>query len=87
MKLWEFNRQLNADRLRKTMHQGTYITCRFEAPCYVYLYTLDSFFVEIWHVTSTESQAWCRGFSTIDRLDPYLQKINLGQLQDRKNIG
>ncbi len=87
MELVTFNKLLNSVRIAQTMETGKYITCRFAAPNLVYLYFLRNFYVEIWEVRSASGPAWCHGFSTLEKLEPYLEQINLPDVNKRGSTG
>jgi hypothetical protein len=80
---------LNQDQFNLLTHQEKCFLVRYEAiclaerklpECFVVLYQLHSFYVELWHGLKEEEVLLVRSFNNTNQLEPYLQAININHL-------
>ena len=76
----KFN-QLTRQQKRNTLLRfGAFISDRKLGPMRIMLYQLESFYVEVYFFKWSKSVAWFSTFKSTDKLNPYLQKIDLASL-------
>jgi len=80
MRLYEFSRLPEKEKVAMLYEHGVYIGKRRQAGTVVLLYQLDGFYAEVFyqHYRRVIDRISC--FSGTARLDPYLAEINVGYL-------
>jgi len=76
MSLYEFN-ALNEMEQAKAVWDGMFVADREDEEHRILLYQIDSFYVEVYYHKQDNALKRFRSFSSINQLDPYLDKIDL----------
>ena len=77
--LYEFN-MMNRDRQAATVWGGVHIGDRHDDHHDILLYQVDGFYVEVYYDRTENIIVTFRSFSNITQLEPYLEKIAIGDL-------
>lgn len=80
MTLSQFSSYAIGDRTRIVMIHGKMLGMRFNSWCYIFLYHLCGFFVEVWYSKADSSRVMVYGFKNAKTLEPYLKEIGLSEL-------
>lgn len=67
---------------RFTQHKGIFLAARQTKFASVKLYQLEDFYVELYHDKRLACISIVNSFSSTDRLQPYLEQIDVSALQD-----
>lgn len=62
---------------------GQYLTHRFLGECKVFLYSTDSFFIEVYYSAKYQKVLMINAFEQRAGLEPYLDAISLSDLDKR----
>lgn len=74
-------KQLTRQQKRNTLLRfGAFVSERSFGPMRIMLYQLDSFYIEVYFFKWSKSVAWFKTFKSTDKLNPYLQQIDLSSL-------
>lgn len=76
MTQYQFN-GLSASEQAEIVWSGTHIGERFDEKHSILLYQIDSFYVEVFYHRDDNAIKRFRSFSSVNQLEPYLQKISL----------
>ena len=85
MLLYYFNKLSFKIKYEYTKEFGQMICYRSEGDQKINLYFVDFFFVEVWFSTKSKLLTDIQSFKTMDKLDPYLEKINISSLTEHLN--
>jgi hypothetical protein len=66
--------------------QGNYLIHRTLGECKVFLYSTGQFFVEVFFSTTHQKVLMINAFDNPMGLEPYLDRISIGQLLDELSI-
>ena len=80
MQLCEFKYQEKQTKKELLSCNGVYLSHRVEGDFIIFLYAIDSFYVEMYLDFEEMEVGYIRAFSSTDALHPYLQKINIDAL-------
>lgn len=80
MSLYEFNALPESERLALVWECSTYLLRRHLGTCWLSLYAVDTFFVEVRYNTRQNQITACRSFRSTNTLEPYLAQIDLSAL-------
>ena len=80
MTLSQFSGYPISDRTRIVLIHGKMLAMRFDSWCYIFLYHLCVFFVEVWYSKADSSVVMVHGFKNTRTLEPYLKQIDLSEL-------
>ncbi|KAF0198409.1 MAG: hypothetical protein FD166_1462 [Bacteroidetes bacterium] len=75
MELYEFNALDIDSKVILLAKNGVYLLNRVEGNYLINLYTLYSFYVELWYINETEELETIKTFKNHSQLDPYLGQI------------
>lgn len=79
MTLYEFNMLDEMEQI-ETVWSSTHIGERFDEEHNILLYQVDGFYVEVYHHKEYNVIRKFRSFSSINQLEPYLNKIDLKKI-------
>lgn len=65
---------------------GSYLAQRTLDDCNVFLYQANSFFIEVFYSARHKRVLMINAFDKIFGLDPYLEKISIGELTTGPNL-
>ena len=82
MTLDEFTLMNEARQAEALLERGTYLTDRLYKNFSIFLYQLDSFYVEVYHNLRFDILQGMRCFEDDDALQPYLDRIDISCLVD-----
>ncbi|MDB5241313.1 MAG: hypothetical protein JWP57_1938 [Spirosoma sp.] len=77
MTLYEFNRLSETDQLGAVWEQSNFVVNRRQGPYLLNLYAIDTFWVEVHYHPGQNQITGCRGFRSINALEPYLSLFTL----------
>ncbi len=77
MELYEFNVLTKDEKTALVWSKGDYVADRKERDCFILLYQVFSFYVEIWYVTAENKINKLRSFNSTNQLQPYLEVIDI----------
>ena len=80
MKLSDFILLNEEEKMSAVMHQGVLIAKRNSLDCMVFLFQLESYYVETFCNLGSKAVEEFRVFYTINALHPYLEKISIDEL-------
>ena len=80
MGLYEFNALPESERLAYVWERSTYLLRRQLATCWLNLYAVGDFFVEVRYDTEQNQITACRSFRSTILLESYLARIDLTTL-------
>lgn len=78
-----FNRLPQKRQLQLVVDEGVLVGQRTSENFSIYLYAVDGFYAEVYFFRSSGEYARMRPINDMDQLDPYLVKINLGELLEK----
>ena len=81
MTLQQFSALPKDIQAQMTKQKGAFIAARETKYALVKLYQVDSFYVELYHDKRMACISIVNSFSDVNRLTPYLQKIDVSDLQ------
>lgn len=81
MTLEDFNDNPLDEQVHLVLLMGQQLWSREEGACDIGLYHMDRFFAEVWCSQNNSRILKIRGFKSASFLDPYLEKIELGNLK------
>ncbi|WP_162053348.1 hypothetical protein [Pontibacter pamirensis] len=79
MDLTDFHFMTSDVRAEAVWVYGTFLAIRSEADYYVALYHMGNFFVEVWYNPVAGTLACTTGFRSGEKLEPYLQMIDISE--------
>lgn len=82
MKLSEFKLLADTDKIETLYREGSYIGKRKIHGCILVLYQYEGFYVEIFYHKYRTSISSIQCFTSIARLDPYLDQMDINNLVD-----
>lgn len=77
MTLYEFNALSDQQQQAAVWEQSNFVISWRDGRDYLNLYAIDRFFVEIRYNPSWNEITHCRGFCSMDALEPYLHLVKL----------
>ena len=80
MTLAEFNKLSTEEQQKTVLMRGVFLAERKDLPLRMMLYDMGNFYVEVFFLSRYNKVAWFNGFSSIKKLEPYLQKIDVSSL-------
>lgn len=72
----DFN-SLEEDEQWLTLKEAVQLAIREDEDHSIYLFQLDGFYVEVFCHKRNYTAGYCKAFSTLTELEPYLAKINI----------
>jgi hypothetical protein len=79
-----FNRLTNPEKYGTLEDNGIYLDCyRIEGPFKIALFSMHSFYVEVYLNQGTDRLVKALAFNSYKRLDPFLENININELLKR----
>lgn len=79
--LWNhFKYETKAVKLQTLLERGSYLACRYEPGFIIFLYALEGFYVELYFDKEEQQPGYVRTFTSVNELEPYLQKIDISSL-------
>jgi hypothetical protein len=82
--LYEFNALNDFDKGEVLFKHGEHLTERFDEVYGYSLYQLNNFYVEVQYNGSLNAITKLTSFSTYTKLEPYLDKIDISEVTDKK---
>ena len=79
MTLQDFNTLTIEQQQKAVLRKGIFLAERKDAPLRMMLYDMGNFYVEVFFLSRFNKVAWFNGFDNTEKLEPYLQKINVSQ--------
>ncbi len=79
--LYEFNSLNDNEKHEAIMENASYVADRIENHSKVLLYQFDNFYVELFYASWSNAIIKFKSFVSQDLLAPYLDQINLNELQ------
>jgi hypothetical protein len=80
MTLKQFNSLPLEEQQMAVLTKGTFLAERRDAPLRMMLYDMGDFYVEVFFLSRYNKVAWFNGFDDIEKLEPYLAKIDVSNL-------
>ena len=77
MTLEQFNKLPIEQQQKAVLQKGVFLGERKDPPLRMMLYDMGRFYVEVFFLSRFNKVAWFNGFTSTDKLAPYLEKINL----------
>lgn len=81
MTLLEFNHVPFEEKCELVAVEGKYLTYRYVENMKIYLYALEDYFIEISFSPYHHKILAIEAFNNMELLNPYLEFVNLGELQ------
>ncbi len=80
MTLYEFNTLSDQDQQTAVWERSNFVVSCRDGRDYLNLYAIDRFFVEMRYNPDLNQITQCRGFCSINALEPYLSLVTLSDL-------
>jgi hypothetical protein len=80
MTLTKFNRLSLEEQQIAVLQEGVFLAERKDAPLRMMLYDMNSFYVEVFFLNRYNKVAWFNGFTSTDKLEPYLAHIDVSSV-------
>ncbi len=77
MTLAQFNKLSIEQQQRAVLINGVFLAERKDPPLRMMLYDMENFYVEVFFLSRYNKVAWFNGFQSTNKLEPYLQKIDI----------
>lgn len=81
MTLLEFNHIPFEEQCEIIAVEGNYLTFRYDKNMKVYLYALENYFIEVCFSPYQHKITSIEAFTNMDLLNPYLEFVNLAELE------
>lgn len=79
MTLEQFNMLSTEQQQEAVLREGIFLAERKDPPLRMMLYDMSNFYVEVFFLSRYNKVAWFNGFDSTEKLEPYLEKINVSQ--------
>lgn len=80
MTLYQFSVLSEDEKTALVWNEGDFVADRWERNCYILLYQVFSFYVEIWYERDLNQIKKLRSFNSTNQLKPYLEEINISEI-------
>jgi hypothetical protein len=75
-----FNQLPIEEQQKAVLQKGVFLAERKDPPLRMMLYDMGSFYVEVFFLSRFNKVAWFNAFDTTEKLDAYLEEIDLSLL-------
>ena len=79
MTLEQFNILSIEQQQKAVLSKGIFLAERKDPPLRMMLYDMGNFYVEVFFLSRYNKVAWFNGFDNMEKLEPYLERINVSQ--------
>jgi hypothetical protein len=80
MILEKFNTLPIEQQQQAVLNEGVFLAERKDPPLRMMLYDMGSFYVEVFFLSRYNKVAWFNGFDSTEKLEPYLERINVSDV-------